>query len=252
MRLAEEEQKKQEAEFTQRECEVIEECQRQVEAKRRVEAEKKAEAEKRMEMEDKGKKWGREESVNVTVGSMLEDRGVMWYLKEGQVCEGCAKSGEKCFLRDSPWATACRHCHINKKTCMVGAEKEGSEAGPLKKRKVAVKGKGKEKEKERSGLELGADARVVLLGEMRGMREEIGGMRESVEGLRTEFHMLASIGKAIVKLLQNTNENVGFITDQMDTGNDAESGDGEAEGVVGVEGNIRAERVENKVKGTLQ
>jgi hypothetical protein len=43
--------------------------------------------------------------------------------------------------------------------------KEGFEAGPLKKRKVAVKGKGKGKEKEKSESELGfgVNARVALL-----------------------------------------------------------------------------------------
>jgi hypothetical protein len=35
------------------------------------------------EAADKGKKQGREESIEVTVGSMLEENGVIWRLKEG-------------------------------------------------------------------------------------------------------------------------------------------------------------------------
>src|SRR6267154_6425684 len=122
---------------------------------KKAEAAKKAEA----ELADKGKKRGREE-LDVMVGSVFEDKGVTWFVKEGQVCEGCAKLGERCFWRDSPRATACRHCNLNKKTCEVGAGKEGSEAGPLKKRKVAMKGKGEEKEKEKSESGLGADVGV--------------------------------------------------------------------------------------------
>ena len=38
---------------------------------------------RKVEAADKGKKQGREESVKVTVGSMLEENGVIWHLKEG-------------------------------------------------------------------------------------------------------------------------------------------------------------------------
>jgi hypothetical protein len=89
---------------------------------------------------------------------MIEENGVMWYMKEGQVCEGCAKLEIKCFWRNSPWAKACHHCNANKKMCMVGAGKEGLEAGLSKKRRVT---KGKEKEKS----ELDLDAGVALLKE---------------------------------------------------------------------------------------
>ena len=126
---------------------------------------------------------------------MLED-GVEWSVKEGQVCVGCAKSGDKCLWRDSPWATACRSCHAIKKTCEVGAEKDGPEAGSSKKRKVVAKGKGKEKSESESGL--GADAGAALLGEIRGLRQEIGGVREEIVGLRAEFRSLGSVGRAVV------------------------------------------------------
>jgi hypothetical protein len=175
----------------------------------------------------------------------LEDKGVTWFVKEGQVCEGCARSGEKCFWRDSPRATACRHCNLNKKTCEVGAGKEGSEAGPSKKRKVAAKGKGKEKEKSEPESGLGADAGAALLAEMRGMREEI-------EGLRAEFRTFVNVGKAIVRLLKTTNGNVEFIADQMDSGSDAGNGVGGAESGVGVEETVGVEGPESVVEGTLQ
>ena len=162
-----EEAKRKQAEidaFAQREREIREERQRKVEAKKRAEAEKKAESERKAE----GKKRGREDSVGVTVGSILVEDGVTWYIREGQVCEGCAKTEEKCFWRESPRATACHHCKVNKKTCVGGVGKEVSEAGSSKKRKV-TKGKGKEK----SELELGADVGAALLEEIRGLREEI-------------------------------------------------------------------------------
>src|SRR6267154_5787815 len=81
---------------------------------KKAEAEKKAEALKKAESADKGKKRGREE-LEVMVGSVFVDKGVTWFVKDGQVCEGCMKSGEKCFWRDSRRATACRHCNLNKK-----------------------------------------------------------------------------------------------------------------------------------------
>jgi ribosomal protein L40E len=176
MRVTEEEQKKQEvaaaAEEAEKKRREVEEFKRreneanEVHWIRKAEAKAKAEVAKKAESADKGKKWGREESLEVTVGSILQEKEVTWYLKEGQVCEECAKLGEKCFWRNSPQATTCRHCNLNKKTCVVGVGKEESEAGLSKKRKVAAKGKGREKEKSESELGLGVDAGVALLAEM--------------------------------------------------------------------------------------
>ena len=82
------------------------------------------------------------------------------------------------------------------------------------------------------------------------MREDIGGVKESIEGLCVEFHALANVGSAIVKLLKNMNESVDYIAHQMDvvTG----SGDREAEGVDGVEKTVGDEGLENGVEETLQ
>ena len=224
MRVAEEEQRKREAaaakaeqdrkeleEFKRRENEASE-------ARRAKKGAAKAESAKKAES---GKKRGREESVEVTVGNMLAEDGVVWSVKEGQVCVGCTKSGEKCLWRDSPRATACRACHAIKKTCEVRAEKDGPEAGSSKKSKVAAKGKGKEKSESESGL--GADAGAALLGEIRGLRQEIGGVRqeiggvrEEIVGLRVEFRSLGNVGRAVVKLLKTSNESVDYIADRMD------------------------------------
>ena len=198
---------------------------------------------KKAESADKGKKQEREE-LDVTVGSVFEDKGVTWFVKDGQVCEGCMKSGEKCFWRDSPQATACRHCNLNKKMCEVGAGKEGSEAGPSKKRKVAAKGKGKEKEKLELESGLGVDAGALL--------EEMRGMREEMEGLRAEFRSLADIGKAVVRLLKMANRNVEFIADQMDSGSDVEDGAGGVESGVGGEKTVGVEVAEDVAEETLQ
>jgi hypothetical protein len=190
-----EEAKRKQAEidkFAQRERELREERQRKVEAKERAEAEKKSESEKKAE----GKKRGREDSVGVTVGAILVEDGVTWYVREGQVCEGCVKAEEKCFWRDSARATACLHCKVNKKTCVGGVGKEASEAGPSKKRRV-TKGKGKEKEKEKSESESDAisalwEAIRDLKEETREVKEETRGVKEAVEGLREEFHALGT------------------------------------------------------------
>src|SRR5258705_192593 len=303
MRLAEEERQKREeaaaaeeakrqaeqaakdlAEFKRREresLEAIDQRKRELraakekeEAERRAETErKKAEAAKRTETEtaDKGKKRSREDSVDVTVGSMMEEDGVMWFLKEGRICKWCAKAGEKCFWREASRAKACRRCHLMKKTCTAAEavtevmEVTGvTEAGPSKKRKVAPsKGKGKEKEKT-TETEIGEEIGTALLEEMRGMRTEMAGVRESVEGLRAEFRTLAGIGRTFVKILCNVDHNVGFVADQMDEAEDrvvgTENGAGEASTIgdggvedgVGGEKTVGVEGPETVIEKTLQ
>src|SRR5882724_6024125 len=312
MRLAEEERQKREAaaaaeeakrraeqaardlaEFKRRErklLEAIDQKKRELrakkekeEAERRAETErKKAEAAKRMELgkgtgsTDKGKKRDREESVEVTVGTMISEDGIMWYLKEGRVCKWCEKAGAKCFWRDAQRAKACRRCHSMKKTCLpaeVTTEATEvtavTEAGPSKKRKVAPpKGKGKEKEKAME-TEVGEEIGMALLEEMRGMRTEMAGVKESVEGLWADFRALASIGRTFVKILRNVDHNVGFVADQMEgsevedgvagtengAGESSTVGDGEAgnngDGVDG-EKTVGVEGPENVMEETLQ
>jgi len=182
MKVAEEEQKKQEAAAAAEEAEKkrkeLEEFKRREDEANEVHRARKAEAAKKTELVDKGEKQGREESVEVMVGSMLSEKGVFWRLKEGLVCEGCVKSEENCYWKDSLRATACWHCHLNKKTCVVRAGKDGPEAGSSKKRKVVMKGKRKEKLELELGL--GVDPGAVLLVEMQGLREEVGGVREEI------------------------------------------------------------------------
>jgi hypothetical protein len=113
------------------------------------------------------------------------------------------------FVEDSARARACRACHNCKKECPVpdtrpdtrkgGVGKDGSEAGteagPSKKRKVAPKGKGKGK--ELPALELGEDVGTALLTEIRGLCDD--------------FRTLGEVGKAILRLLDATKNDVEYI-----------------------------------------
>ncbi|KIM72962.1 hypothetical protein PILCRDRAFT_15656 [Piloderma croceum F 1598] len=121
----------------------VEEQRKQEAAKVAVAAEEAA----KMEFAKKqAEELAKEDSVEVTVGDVVEEHGVVWYAKEGWVCEEC----EKCLWTDAPWATACQ---------------DGSEAGPSKRKKVgSMKGKGKEK--EGSELGMGTDAIAALLAEI--------------------------------------------------------------------------------------
>ena len=146
-----------------------------------------AEVKKRAEMEQ-GKKRGRARSVEVVIGTRMQDeKGAVWYAQEGVVCANCEKSGDRCMWWDaaSMQAKACRPCALMKKECLVpetrkagtakGNAESGPKAGSSKKRKLTLKEKGKGKEKERGVLEseVGADAGTVLLGEVRGLRDDI-------------------------------------------------------------------------------
>ncbi|KIM91410.1 hypothetical protein PILCRDRAFT_83674 [Piloderma croceum F 1598] len=198
---------------------------------------KKAEAKKKVE--EKTKKRGREDSVRVTVRSVVGEKGVVWYTKEGE------------------------HCHTNKKTCHVTrVGQDGLEAGPSKKRKVGVM-KGKWKEKEKLELELGVDAVAMLRVEMRGVREEVGGVKDKIGGVREAVVGLCAEFCTLAKMLKSTNGDVGYIADMMQKMNEGQEVEGvEMEGVEmeveGMEGNVRVggsvsvEGLENEVEETLQ
>ena len=151
-----------------------------------------------------------------------------------------------------------------RRALVKGDLEPGPEAGSSKRRKLAPKGKGKEKEKERevSVSEVGADASMALLAEVRGLRED------TCE--------VAVIGRAIHRLLKSLDVNLRFIAYQVEkrfglgeAEEDEEmegvegTGKGEGnEGVEGTEGGERAEgsgragvegnaRSENEVEGTL-
>ncbi|KIM81369.1 hypothetical protein PILCRDRAFT_8737 [Piloderma croceum F 1598] len=223
-------------EFTKKQAEEMVKRKKEVESKKRAE-------------EDKGKKRGREESVELTIGDVVEECGVVWYVQEGWVCEACEKAGEKCLWTDAPRATMCRHCHTNKKPCLIaGSGQDGAEAGLSKRKKVgSTKGKGKEKE--------GSEEEVG------GVWDEVGGMREAVTGLLTEIHALGDVGRALVKLLKSSNSYVGYIADYMQRMENEQRSEGvDMEGVevggmggnVGVGDNVGGDGSEQEVDGTLQ
>ena len=78
--------------------------------------------------------------------SAMLDGNVMWRMKAGRICGECQKRERKCLWPEAlPRTRACHSCSALKVKCVVPGEE--SEAGPSKKRKVAVdKGKGKAKE----------------------------------------------------------------------------------------------------------
>ena len=75
------------------------------------------------------------------------DSQIVWRTKVGRICGECRKREKKCLWPEATSRTkACHLCSALKVKCLIPGE-ESSEAGPLKKRKVAVdKGKGKAKE----------------------------------------------------------------------------------------------------------
>jgi hypothetical protein len=267
----EEEQERLEEELLQKELKRVEaeEKKRKEEERKRREAEEKqrkedeakavlaaAEAKKRAETEQaetgQGKKRGRARSVEVVIGSRMQDeKGAVWFAQEGVVCANCVKSGDRCMWRDavSTRAKACRPCTMMKKECPVpetrksrnakGSAESGPEAGSSKKRKLTTKekGKGKEKEREVSESEVGGDAGMALLGEVRGLRDDI---RDAT-----------AVGQAIHRLLKSLNDNLGFIAYHVEKSFGPEVTDGgeEMEGVEGTKEGEGKEGVEEMEKG---
>ena len=270
-RKREEEQERLEEELLQKELKRVEaeEKKRKEEERKRREAEEKqrkedeakaalaaAEAKKRAEAEraetGQGKKRGRARSVEVVIGTRMQDeKGVVWFAQEGVVCANCEKSGDRCMWRDSAStrAKACRPCATMKKECPVpetrksgnakGSAESGPEAGSSKKRKLAPKekGKGKEKEREVSESEVGAGADSALLREVRGLRDDI---REA-----------AGVGRAIHRLLKRLDDNLGFVAYHVEKSFGPEVTDGgeETEGVEGTKEGEGKEGVEETEKG---
>jgi hypothetical protein len=210
LKRVEAEEKKRKEEERKR-CEAEEKQRKEKEAKAALAA---AEAKKRAGTEQ-GKKRGRAGSVKVVIGTRMQvEKGVVWYTQEGVVCGNCEKSGDRCMWRDaaSTRAKACRPCALMKKECPVpetrkagtakGNVESGPEAGSSKKRKLAPKEKGKGKEKERgvSESEVGADAGTALLGEVRGLHDNI---REVTAVGRAIHRLLKSLDDTVVPVLLN-------------------------------------------------
>jgi hypothetical protein len=257
-RKREEEQERLEEELLQKELKRVEaeEKKREAEERKRRKAEEEqrkkdeakaalaaAEARKRAEAEQ-GKK--RKDVEGSGEGTRMMEDGVLWYTQRDAVCEPCEKSGEVCLWRDSARARACRACHNSKRECPVpdtrpdtrkgGVGKDGSEAGteagPSKKRKVAPKGKGKGK--ELPALELGEDVGTALLTEIRGLREDFRGLGE--------------VGKAILRLLDATKNDVEYIAGVVEK-REMDNAGVEVEGVEGTGGGEEMEGVEGTGKG---
>jgi hypothetical protein len=257
-RKREEEQERLEEELLQKELKRVEaeEKKREAEERKRRKAEEEqrkkdeakaalvaAEAKKRVETEQ-GKK--RKDMEGSGEGTRMVEDGVLWYTQSDAVCEPCEKSGEVCLWRDSSWARACRACHNSKRECPVlntrpdtrkgGAGKDGSEAGtdagPSKKRKVAPKGKGKGK--ELPALELSEDVGTALLTEIQGLRED--------------FRSLGEVGKAILRLLDATKNDVEYIAGVVEK-REMDNAGVEVEGVEGTGGGEEMEGVEGMGKG---
>jgi hypothetical protein len=107
------------------------------------------------------------------------DVDLVWRTKAGRICKECQKRERKCLWPEaSPQTRACHSCSALKVKCVVPGEE--SEAGPSKKRKVAVdKGKGKAKETKvtKSEPEFG----------FRELIEELRGLRQDLKELRTDL-----------------------------------------------------------------
>ena len=165
---AEERRKREEEEaratkaFAQKEAKLLkkqlDEAKKKKELKRsRPESETEVEAELEKEGEER------------TGESAMMDGNIVWRTKAGRICGECRKREKKCLWPEvSSRTKACHSCSALKVKCVVPGEE--SEAGPSKKRKVAVdKGKGKAKEvkETKSEPEFGFQE---LVEELRGLR----------------------------------------------------------------------------------
>ena len=145
------------------------------EAKKKKEL-KRSRPESETEVEAELEKEGEER----TGESAILDGQIMWRMKAGRICGECRKREQKCLWPEASSQTkACHSCSALKVKCLVLGE-ESSEAGPSKKRKVAVdKGKGKAKEvkEKKSEPEFG----------FRELVEELRGLRQDLRELRTDL-----------------------------------------------------------------
>ena len=160
-RMWEEEEARATKAFAQKEAEVLrrqlDEAKRKKELKRsRPESETEVEA----QLEKEGEEW--------TGESTMMDGQIVW-----RICGECRKWERKCLWPEASSRTkACHSCSALKVKCLVPGE-ESSEAGPSKKRKVAVdKGKGKAKmvKETKSEPEFGFRE---LVEELRGLRQDL-------------------------------------------------------------------------------
>ena len=228
-RKREEEEARTMKEFAQREAEVL---RKQLEEARKKKELKRSRPESETEMEAQLEK----EEERTRESAML-DRKIVWRMKAGRICEECWKGERKCLWPEASSQTkACHSCSALKVKCVVAGEE--SEAGPSKKRKVAVdKGKGKAKEvkETKSELEFGFQELV----------EELCRLRQDLKELRMDFRSTHRVAVQIANRtvdMANDLEDVArhfvpFMVEQEEEG----------------EGNSgNAGEVEDKVEETLQ
>ena len=169
----EEEEAKATKVFAQREAELL---RKQLEEVKKKKADLKRSRPK-LEMEVESEKEKEEEKSGE---SAMMDRDMVWRMKAGRICEECRKGGRKCFWPESSLqAKACHQCSAQKAKYVVAGQ-GSSEAGPLKKRKVAVdKGKGKAKEVKEAKSEPEFRFQEVV--------EELRGLRQDLRELQMDF-----------------------------------------------------------------
>ena len=181
-RRAEEQRKQEEEEarvtkaFAQKEAE-----KRKKELKRsRLESETEVEAELEKEEERTGE-------------SAMMDRKIVRRTKAGKICEECWKGDRKCLWLEALSRTkACHSCSALKVKCVMAGQ-ESSEAGPSKKRKVAVdKGKGKAEEVKETKSKPEFRFRELV--------EELCGLRQDLRELRTDFRSTHHVAMQISNL----------------------------------------------------
>ena len=169
-RKQEEEEERATKEFAQKGAEAL---RRQLEEARKKKELKRSRPESETEVEAELEKEGEERAGE----SAMLDGQIMW-----RICRECRKRERKCLWPEASSRTkACHSCSALKVKCIVAGEE--LEAGPPKKRKVAVdKGKGKAKEvkETKSELEFGFQELV----------EELCRLRQDLKELRTDFRSM--------------------------------------------------------------
>ena len=201
------------------------------EAKRKKEL-KRSRPESETEVEAELEKEGEEQ----TGESAMTDGNTIWRTKAGRICWECRKMEKKCLWPEATSCTkACHLCSALKVKCVVLGEE--SEAGPLKKRKVAMdegKGKAKEVKETKSEPEFGF---WELVEELRGLRQDL---KEFRTDLRSMHHVVVQISNRTADIA-NDLEDVArhFVPYTVEQ----EEGEGNS-------GNAR--EVEDEVEETLQ
>ena len=193
-RKQEEEEARATKAFAQKEAELLKK--QLVEAKKKKDL-KRSRPELEMEVEVE-----LEKEEEQTGESAMVDRKIVWRMRARWICGECWKGDRKCLWPEaSSWTKACHSCGALKVKCVMAGE-ESSEAGPLKKRKVAAdKGKGKAKEVKvmKSEPEFGFRE---LVEELRGLRQDLREFRTDLRSTRCNFSIRRGILRTAWRIWQ--------------------------------------------------